>query len=213
MPTLDVCKELNYWSAFEHVSGAAPAEWINSMIYWWQVILKSCLSKRAVLMILSKMDCWYVTLWGVFVCVPLRCHQKPLNRATHMTQKYSLPLSVSVSLHLSLSVFLTLKWEHCMWPIYSPKTSSGHYNTQIHTHTHITRCSRRTADRQQLSNWLSTAYYSSERQIGYRECPRTRKALIHSSNMAKISINSCLHAWNFEHSVFSSPGPIKSKFR
>lgn len=145
-------------------------------------------------MILSKMDCWYVTLGCVFVCLPLRCHQKTLNRATHMTQKYSLPLSVSVSLHLSLSVFLTLKWEHCMWPIYSPKTSSGHYNTHIHTHTHINRCSRRTADRQQLSNWLSTAYYSLERQIGYRECPRTRKALIQSSNMAKISISSCLHA-------------------
>lgn len=92
------------------------------------------------------------------------------------------------------------------------------------TYTRVTRCSRHTAYRQQLSNWLNAAYYGLERQIGYRVCPWTRKALIQSPIWStflstadkpamQITLNTYIHAvlptlsWHtrgFEHSAFSS---------
>lgn len=142
-----------------------------------------------------------------------------------MTQKYSLALSISVCFPSSLPPCPSLsQMEHCMWPIYSPTTSSGHYGTQAHTHTHVTQCSRHTTYRQQLSNWLSAAYYGLEWQIGYRVCPWTRKAFIQSPIWStflstadkpamQISLNIyiytvlpilSLHTQGFEHSAFLS---------
>lgn len=56
----------------------------------------------------------------------------------------------------------------------------GHTLTDTRRHTHVSRCSRRTADRQQLSNWLSSAYYSLDRQIGCRVSLNQKKALSQS---------------------------------
>lgn len=142
------------------------------------------------------MMCDYEPEWVrvcIYACVCVLClwdvgnNKKNLNRATHMTQKYSLPLSSSGCFSSSLPPCLSLSLlqmrtlyvaylqpNNLLWALW-------HTQTDTHTHMHhVTRCSRHTADRQQLSNWLSAAYYGLERQIGYRECPWTRKALSQS---------------------------------
>ena len=92
-----------------------------------------------------------------------------------MTQKYSLPLSSSVCFPSSLPPRLSRSQMGTLYVAYLQPNNLlwalWHTGTHTYTRARVTRCSRHTADRQQLSNWLSAAYYSLERQIGYRMCP------------------------------------------
>lgn len=106
----------------------------DNMIYGWWVVTKSCMCKQILVMLPSKKDCWCVTLWyrslGIIirVCLSDACKKKELNRATHMTQKYSLALPGSVCFPSSLPPCLSpsqmgtlhvayLPPDNCLWAL------------------------------------------------------------------------------------------------
>lgn len=126
------------------------------------------------------------------VYLPSRYWQKPLNRSTHMTQKYSLPLSGSVCLPSSIPLCLSPSLMGALYVAYlHPNNLLRGIMAHTHAHphmksTHATQRSRHAADWHQLSNWLTRAYYSLKRQIGYRAHPWTGAPLIRSPKCATL---------------------------
>ena len=121
---------------------------------WWRnktvqvdplrTLMKSFSSKETFLNVLSKNDWWHVVsrvpLCGFrHVCVC--CARKKINRATHMTQKYSLPLSnfVCFSSYICLSLSLSPSQMRTLYMAYLQPNNLLWALWHAHTHTHAPR--------------------------------------------------------------------------